>query len=59
MYRTAILHPISGVGRSLTKVTTKMKPEATNMMVEVATRMGVAYALAVIALTALMMVVAG
>jgi len=29
------------------------------MMVEVATRMGVAYALAVIALTALMMVVAG
>ena len=40
-------------------MTTKMKPEATNMMVEAATRVGLAYALALVALTALMMVVAG
>jgi hypothetical protein len=36
-----------------------MKSEATNMMLDVATRVGLAYALAMVALTALMMVVAG
>ena len=36
-----------------------MKPEATNMMVDAATRVGLAYALALVALTGLMMVVAG
>ncbi len=36
-----------------------MKLEATNMMVDIATRVGLAYALAVVALTVLMTVVAG
>ncbi len=36
-----------------------MKPEATNVMLDVATRVGLAYALAMVALTALMVVVAG
>ena len=36
-----------------------MKPEATNTMVEAATRVGLAYGLALVALTALMLIVAG
>ena len=59
MYCTAILHPISGVGRSQIEVTTKMKPESTNTMFEAATRVGLAYALALVVLTALMLIVAG